>query len=405
LSELRIYLRRDSLSEGKSMPWVLHAQDGRIAARGNILDELADYPPPRRCHLVLAADLVTCLPAQLPDLPAARLTPLLPAAAEARSLTEAERLHVALLDRDSQGTSWLAVIDRAWITQTLARLAANGLRVDAALPESLLLPNEPGTWSALLRGDGGCARLGVGIGLPLDLGEPPIALRLAREAAAESERPRLLRLYLAHSMRHIDIEHWQHTIGCPVEIMPAWHWQEADWPHAPSSLNLLQGPLRPRHRRLEWRPVASTLAWGFVTLGVIHLVATGIEVMRLEREHARLRNELNRLATQVLPAQAVIVDPAWQIAARLAAMRSARGTAGDDALARLAHIGALVPAGSPLLLSLELNQGRIELRYASGAKAWQEAFLAALANAGLSAVTDPNEQGGVRIVIETKHKE
>ncbi len=184
--------------------------------------------------------------------------------------------------------------------------------------------------------------------------------------------------------------------------MPEWRWQDADWPAAPAGLNLLQGALHPRHRRFEWQPLAQTLAWGALVLATLQLVATGIDSARLEREQDRLRTGLNRLAAQALPAHAAIVDPAWQIGAQLAALRAARGGGEDDTLARLARVGAQAPAGGPPLRGLEHAEGRIVLRYAPGPAAWPEAFLAALAGAGLAATAAPDEAGGVRIVIETK---
>ncbi|NTV96927.1 MAG: hypothetical protein HGA75_16200, partial [Thiobacillus sp.] len=80
MSELRLYLRRDSLRDGNECAWVRLDGDGRVAASGS---DLAALPEARRCHLVLAADLVNLVPAELPDLPPHKLQGLLPGAAEA----------------------------------------------------------------------------------------------------------------------------------------------------------------------------------------------------------------------------------------------------------------------------------------------------------------------------------
>lgn len=398
MSELRIYLHRDEPRQGRRAAWVWRDADGRIKAQGHDLDELAQRPSTRRCHLVLAADLVTCLPAQLPALPVARLEPVLPAAAEAMSLTEAERLHVALLERDAQGISWLALIDRAWLGQRLEQLAARGLRVDAALPESLLLPLLPGEWSAQTREDGGFARLGRSVGIALDTGAPPAALGLALAAPPGGKAPQTLRLYGGHLLPAAALADWQARLGLNIEPMPAWRWEEAGWPESP---NLLQGALRPRHKRLEWQPMARTLVLGAAILAGLHLFGTAIASLRLESEQTHLQNELRRLAAQILPAHAAIVDPAWQIQAQLTALRAAHGAGAEDALTRLAQLSALLPAGAPSLRGLEYADGRIVLRYAAGPAAWTEAFLAALAGAQLGANATPDEDGGMRIAIET----
>jgi len=167
MSELRIFLRRDVPVD--DCAWVLRDANGAVSASGSGLNDL---PAARQRHLVLAADLVNTLPAALPDLSPRRLAPLLAAAAEADTLDEAEKLHVAWLGRDAAGLSWLAVLDRAWLTQTLAALREKSVEVDAALPETLLLPLAPDTWSVLWQEDGAVVRYAELRGLALDRRHP-----------------------------------------------------------------------------------------------------------------------------------------------------------------------------------------------------------------------------------------
>ena len=129
MSELRIYLRRDSFLDGMDCAWALLDDAGRLQGSGTRLEE-----PPKAalCRLVLAGDLVLSLDASLPDLPERRLAPLLAAAAEAVTLVDADDLHAVLMDRRGDGESTLAVIEDAWLVRVLSRLAAVGLRPEGA---------------------------------------------------------------------------------------------------------------------------------------------------------------------------------------------------------------------------------------------------------------------------------
>ena len=229
MSELRLYLRRASLRDNAGCSWVLRQEDGRILASGSSLDNL---PAARHCHLVLAADLVSIFPARLPDLPLRKLEPLLSGAAEAHALGEAEQLHVALLGRDAQGMSWLAVTDRGWLQTTLARLAEKGVHPEAAVPEFLLLPLEANAWSLAGQEDGTLLRVSPFFGLALDQGDPPAGLRLALEHAAvlQAGRPGRLCLYHGDTRPAIDPAGWQEACRLPVVSRGGWSWHGAAWP-------------------------------------------------------------------------------------------------------------------------------------------------------------------------------
>ncbi len=392
MSELRLYLHRTSLRDNADCNWVLRDDEaGRVLASGGGLDNL---PAARRCHVVLAADLVSVFPARLPDLSPHKLEPLLPGAAEAHALGEAEQLHVALLGRDVQGMSWLAVTDRGWLQATLARLAEKGVHPDAAAPEFLLLPLEQDAWSVASQEDGALLRMSPICGLALDQGDPPAGLRLALDAAAV--RPERLCLFHDGTQPAVDPAAWQDACRLPVTVRGSWSWRSAAWPEG---LNLLQGVFLPRHDRLDlgflWRP----LLWGSLTLALIHVSAMAIDTFLLAREQAGLQAQMRQQAERVLPPNATIADPVWQVGALLKALPGSNVQEQQGMLALLGQIGKVQPDGNPELKALAFDAGRLSLEYARVDQGWLAAFLAALKAGGLSAVFTPSGESGGTLVV------
>jgi len=383
VSELRLYLRRDGLREGQECPWTLLDEQGRVAGSGVSLDGL---PKARVCRLVLTPELVTLLPTSLPDLPARRLQPLLPAAAEAGLLAEAEQLHVVPAGRAASGQTWLAAIDRAWLERLLAGLAARGVEADAALPESLLLPLHDGEWSVLWNEDGAVARLGAGYGLALDGGEPPAGLRLALTA---NPAPTRIRVWAGNALRPADVVAWSEALGVPVEAAGPWDWRTAPWPEG---IDLLQGPYAPAHGRLDWGRLLRPLAWGLAALATLQLAGTAIDWALLAEEQTALRAEMHDLAQRALPAHASIVDPAWQVARQLEAGRAAAGLDNAGVTALLGRLGKAWPSGDTLKVqSLDYADGVLHLRLAESSPEPLARLQTAAAERGLAVGIEPGE--------------
>ena len=397
MSELRIYLRRDSLRDNDDCNWILRHADGRVAASGNTLTNL---PKAQRCHLVLAAELVSIVPARLPDLPLRKLAPLLPGAAEAHSIGEAEQLHVAWLGRDDQGLSWLAVTDQAWLQYTFARLTDKGVCVDAAIPECLLLPNEPKSWSLVRHEDGTLLRVSRIFGLALDQGDPPAGLKLAleNEAVLQAGRPERLCLYQGSAMQAAVLGHWQTACGLPIESRGAWSWREAVWP---DEINLLQGSFRPRNDGTDLKFLLKPAAWGVIALVTIQLVGMAIDLVMLSREQGVLQTEMHQLAERVLPPRAAIVDPVWQVGALLKSLQSASTGLPEGMASLLGLIGKLQPEGSGHELKVvSYEGGRLSLDYAQADKDWLDKFRAALVASGLTAAVAASDGGGSVLTIQ-----
>lgn len=256
MSELRLFLRRDSLLEGTDCAWALLDDAGHLQGSGN---QLVDLPRSRRCRLVLASDLVMTLKAPLPDLPERRLAPLLPAVAEASTLAESDTIHAVVMERAKEGEAILAVVEEAWLSRVLSRLAGLGLHPESALPEYLLLPWTEGNWSVCWRGKHPMARFGRCEGMPLDEGEPPVGLILAK---AHRGQPEAVTVFTGENAGLFDRDRWQKALAVRVETHGPWEWRSAPWPDLP---NLLQGAFAPGLKRMDWTRLARPVAWGAAT--------------------------------------------------------------------------------------------------------------------------------------------
>jgi general secretion pathway protein L len=362
VSELRLYARRDSLQDGNGCAWVLLDGAGRVTRSGTSLDDL---PPARHCRLILASDMVLLLQADLPDLPARRLAALLPAAAEAATLDDAEQIHVGLLGDGAARR--LAVLRKDALARLLTPLRARGLHPDRALPECLLLPWQEDEWSLLLHEDGVVARFGRHDGAALDRGDPPAGLRLMLNRASPPSR---IRLYQGSALKAPDVARWTDSIGLPVEPAGAWDWRTATWN---GQDNLLTGAYAAARNRLDWRPLVRPLAVALILLGGLQLGGLTLDWALQKREQGAIRAEMRALAERALPANAAVVDPAWQVGEQLRGLRTASGAEGSGALALLARLGQVWPPdGGPVPRTASYAGGELELTLAQADEGWIE---------------------------------
>jgi general secretion pathway protein L len=400
MSEIRLYLRRDSLLEGTDCAWSLLDDAGQLRGSGAHLEDL---PRAQHCRLVLAGDLVLTVKTPLPDLPERRLAPLLPAAVEAVTLVEADTIHVVMMARGMDNEAILAVLEEAWLRRILDKLAELGLYPDCALPDYLLLPWNEGDWSIGWRGVETVARFGSVEGMSLDDGEPPIGLTLA---LAQRSRPQQMKVFQGGNMGVPDWERWREVLGTRVETAGPWDWRTCPWPDLP---DLLQGKHSPGRSRMDWTRLARPLAWGALLLAGIQLAGMTLDWGLLARESANIRQEMHDLAERALPAHAAVVDPPWQVTEQIQTLRSASGNPSPDALVGLlGRLGQIWPTtASPQIKTLTFEAGSLSVLLAEADADWLRALKAAAPSRGLE-ITDQEEKDkgkGVRLSVRPIGKE
>lgn len=379
MSELRLYLQRDGLHDGLACPWVLLDREGRIERSGT---SLGDVPRASICRAVIEADRVALVETDLPDLPERKLTPLLANAVESASLDEPEQLHVVMTGRGPGGKACCAVVSAPWLERLLHKLAEHEIYPDAAVPEGLLLPTQPGGWSVLANEGSTVLRLDAPRALLLDAGDPPVGLQLA---LAREATPRLIRVYQGSCLRMPDLEAWSAALGAQVESAGKWDWRRAAWL---DNANLLAGRLAARRAGMDWKSLYRPLLWGGLALGLIQTVGLSLDGWLLQREHQALQAEQRKLAQRVMPAQATIIEPAWQVAEVLARLQATQGQGAGmlPLLTKLASIWPSAPSSAvstPSLQAVTYTDATLEIVLAGKPTAWLGELQAGAAGAGL----------------------
>ena len=271
----RLLLRLDSAGDPS---WLRQGADGRITTGG-----ARGWPP--AAAIAGAGEIVVLVPAEDVVLTQARVAAksraqrmqAIPFAVEDQLLAPVEDLQFAATDGAGE-TVGVAVVSRATLRMWLERLAANGIRPDVLLPESLALPLGPDRASALVENDRAVVRLAPSSAFAC----APSELRSWLERAGAEVRP-------------LDVFDFHDGAPPKVDVPAASHQERQRDPLAflarslrKPALNLLHGEFAPQHRAARdarWWRVAAALAAAVVALAVLDL---GLEVVQLSRTSARL---------------------------------------------------------------------------------------------------------------------
>lgn len=260
-------------------------------------------------------------------------------ALEESLLGEVEGLHFALPERLGGERCPVAWVERDWLSAGLERLRAAGHRLDALIPEPLLIPEGTG----LL--DGGLLsfrhREAAGVGEAAWL-LPSVETGLSRLLAG----PRTL-----HAPESAE------RIGDPLE------WLARDWPSRPP-LNLLTGAFAPAGSTGWGRShrIAALLAGLAALTGVAGQVVDTMQARRVQATlEAAVVAELKLLDGSDARISA---DPLRQLGASVAARAGRTGTAGAGPLALLSVAGPVLATEARLeLASLEWRDEQLTLSY------------------------------------------
>jgi len=347
----RLLLRLDSAGDPG---WLRQGADGRATAGSS-----RGWPP--AAAVAGAGEIVVLVPAEDVLLTEARvaaksraqLMQAIPFAVEDQLLAPVEDLQFAATDGSGEAVG-VAIVSRATLRAWLERLAANGIRPDALLPESLALPLAPDRATALVESDRAIVRLAPssafvcapsdlaawmqrvgGAARPLDVFDfrDGANARLAVPATSYQERQRDPLAFLARSLRK-------------------------------PPLNLLHGEFAPQHRAARgarWWRVAAALAAAGVALAVLDL---GLEVLQLSRASAHLDAAAQDAVRKAFPdvdgAELARATPGEIARRRIERLRGGAETSGF--LRVLNAIGPVLGATTQIQTrGMEFRNGTLEL--------------------------------------------
>lgn len=350
----RLLLR---LHADDSLSWLSQDVQGRVAGTA-----AAGAPP--AAALARARRVVALVPAEAvlvvdtPRLSAARaqFAKAVPFALEDQLASPVEDLHFALPERLTAARVPVAVVARERLRGWLARLAEDGIRPDALLPDALALPaNDGGTIA--IEDTRALLRLANGSAFACDLAGLPQWLECAASGEGATLAPEVFDFRAAPPLNLLQgrVARYHPRQREPLALFAASLPAEAP-------LNLLQGEFAPAHRQLPaqrlWRAAGLSAA---AALG-LGLVYVGADWWHLSRESQRLDDAMRETLHLSFPEMDNVAgaDPRTLMESALK-----RSGAGGEATGLLRVLGQVAPVlGSSTrytLKSIEYHNATLEL--------------------------------------------
>ena len=297
----------------------------------------------------------------LPKAPSSRLPAALVGVLEEALLEEAAGVHIAVAPDATAGQpTWVAVVDRNWLTSELAVLEKANVFIDRVVPMSW--PDEPPTGHFAELGD---AAQGATLTWAHADGVAQISLQgsLAR-ALLPTPLPEGAR-WSATPATAAAAERW---LGVPVTVM--------DWPQralqASRSLwNLRQFTLARKNRgtralRDVWRQFLNP-AWKPMRYGLIALVAVQVIGLNLWAAHQRnavegKRQAMVKLLQTAHPQVRAVLDAPLQMQRETDTLRAIAGKPGETDLEPMLQAAASAwPGDRPPVDGLRYEPGKLSL--------------------------------------------
>jgi len=337
--------------------------------------------------LLVAAEDVSFTTADVPALSGLRLREALPNLVEDKTVGDVGSLHVALGLPAAEGRSrTLAVIDRTWLAAIQVHVVRSGHRVASIVPESLVVPLVPGSWSlgcvggdaaqphslrCWLRTDAQQAML-----LPDDPASAVVLASSLLRQRSQDERPAKLAVYATGDAAS-DAKAFGEAMAASLGLDLATHasdpfaaWLAGQGPDggygAPLSLLSFDGS-GPNATWTRWRWAAGLA----VALVAVQIVGMQVQWGRLRQEAGTLRQQASTMLTTTFPETKLVMDPPLQMSRGLAGLRTSAGRSDpadfSSMMAASARIFAALPSNG--LRGADYDARALRLRFAAGVAA------------------------------------
>lgn len=291
-----------------------------------------------------------------------RLRAILSGLLEERLLDEPEHVHFALApNAPSDGLTWVAVCDRAWLHAALQTLEAAQRPVSRIVPEfepDLAQPPQP-TLHAVegLNSAHWVAPHAQGVSVL------PLSASALKALAWPLDAPVVAEPGLAALAEQL--------INRPVRLQPpAQRWlQAAQSPWNLAQLELSSTGSTRTLKRLgkNWRSILHSprwraTRWGLGLLLTVHLLGLNAWAWREQTVLNDKRAAIRAALTDTFPNVSVVVDAPIQMTRAVTALQQASGIAsGRDLETLLGHASALLPA-SQVLTAIDFANGEVRLK-------------------------------------------
>jgi general secretion pathway protein L len=351
--------------EDARLEWSVPQEDSACICRSGGVEELNSEVGRNPVVLVLPATEVLLTEARLPATSERNIAAALPFAVEEQFADSVESLYFAHGRRDSNGNIPLMAIRRELLDKRLQSLENAGIRIAAAVPETLLLPQESGHWVMLAQRDYLVLRYGVHAGLGI---ERSVASTILSRLLAElpTEDPPVIQLWAREG--EAELTNQLRSLGFAVDCMG----------EIESGLQILGSPMdgkfhldlmREVERYNDQGSFSFSSLWPAAAMLLlalaIHVGVNGYRYWNLEQEQNRIAADIQQLFKDSFPEARRVVDPLAQAKQLLDKRQQAHGQGADPLLDILYRVGGALRGDASLSLTgLDYEQGemRIQMR-------------------------------------------
>lgn len=359
MSTLRIFIPVDWLETKQALPWVLLDASSHLLREG--VDEAKSLPAASETEIIVAAELVSFIPANLPAGNRKKVLSALPFIIEDSMMMPPEQVHVVVSQMIGSNEAVLATIDKKYLSNLINTLQKNGISPQRVLPVQLIPELPTNGWSVIIEDQNGFLRKNTSSGLPFELDDqslPPLALQLAiRQARDQQQPPESLYFYGA---KQIDLNAWESTLGIECNSVPN------DWRISKNStdMNFLQGEFAPPSVGWAWLIQAKPALIMLALLGLLELVGVCIDWAHKSHQQKMLDETMNQLFKSTFPEATTIVDAPLQMERKYAEIKHASGeTGGEDFLPMLANISSRIGNLNQIgIKAIDFETGKLTLK-------------------------------------------
>jgi general secretion pathway protein L len=325
----------------------------------------------------------------LPKAPASRMRAALVGVLEDSLLEDAEDVHLALAPTAAAGQlTWVAAVDRAWLSAELAALEKAEVFVDRVVP--MTWPDDPpsGHFAETAADESGPTQ---GIALHWAHPDGVASLRLDGALARAMLPQTNLRAarWSANPATAAAAEAW---LGVPVSVMPPgerslqaarslWNLRQFDLVHTNRGARAMREGMR-KFFGPAWRPAR----WGLAALVVLQLAGLNLWAWQQRSQVDSRRLELQKLVKATFPRVTEIElqrDTIAVMEREAQALRAQAGRAGDTDLETMLNAAASAwPADRPPVATLRYEPGKLTLAAAGWSDAQVEQFRSLLTPSG-----------------------
>ncbi len=284
-------------------------------------DELATQSGGAPLLLAAPGEAVILTQAVLPGRNRAARLKAIPFALEDYLAEDVEELHFATANLLADPTP-VAVMRRAVMQDWLDACTQAGLKLQAVIPDPLLLPYEEGAWSLLLDDGRAVVRSGRWQGFAIDQDDLELLLNLALTEAGEPP-PQYLQVWGGEQLELTGLNIEVRRSDAPVAALAVL----AAGYNPATVIDLLQGPYGSQTQWNEqlrpWRLAAALAGIWLLLQGVLQWD----EYRQLQREQTRLTAAMQQVYKEAAPDAQKLVNPRVQMENRLRELRGTNATA------------------------------------------------------------------------------